>query len=57
MREYKVNGEYHRIGGPAVLWPDGTKMWYINGFYYTKEEYDEKMQEIVENAKKSAEKG
>ena len=25
------NGQYHRIGGPAIVWPDGYKAWLING--------------------------
>lgn len=25
------NGEYHRIDGPAIEYPDGTKYWYQNG--------------------------
>lgn len=23
--------ELHREGGPAVEWPDGTQIWYLNG--------------------------
>ena len=24
-------GQYHRIHGPAQIYPSGTKWWYING--------------------------
>ena len=26
-----AKGEYHREDGPAVIWADGTKSWYLNG--------------------------
>ena len=25
------SGQLHREDGPAFEWPDGTKVWYING--------------------------
>jgi len=28
---WKVKGEYHRIGGPAFVWPEGDSWWYKNG--------------------------
>ena len=28
---YNNAGELHRDDGPAVLWADGTKLWYQNG--------------------------
>lgn len=32
MIEYRNSeGELHRIDGPAVEFPKGTKMWYVNG--------------------------
>ena len=30
-RYYNQNGKLHRENGPAVLWADGTTMWYQNG--------------------------
>lgn len=24
-------GQRHRVGGPAVIWPDGSLFWYQNG--------------------------
>jgi len=26
------NGQYHRIGGPAVLYPDGSQLWCQDGY-------------------------
>ena len=26
-----VNGQRHRLDGPAVIWADGTQAWYMNG--------------------------
>ncbi len=28
---YNKKGEYHRTDGPAVIWKDGTKIWFVNG--------------------------
>ena len=30
-REWRLNGELHRDGGPAIEWADGTKYWYQHG--------------------------
>jgi hypothetical protein len=30
-RWYNEHGELHRTGGPAVIHPDGTQYWYLNG--------------------------
>lgn len=32
--EYRLNGELHRLDGPAAEWEDGTKYWYKNGFQH-----------------------
>ena len=31
-------GQYHRTNGPAIIWPDGTALWYLNGIYLREEE-------------------
>lgn len=32
IRYYHPNSmSLHRIDGPAVIWPDGYKAWYVNG--------------------------
>ena len=28
---YNSDGEFHRVGGPAMEWADGAKFWYLNG--------------------------
>ena len=33
-KEWYLNGEYHRIDGPAVEYPNGTKEWYLNGKHH-----------------------
>ena len=30
-KEWRVNGQYHRLDGPAREWTSGTKFWYQNG--------------------------
>jgi hypothetical protein len=32
-------GEYHREDGPAIEYADGDKYWYINGKYFSKDEW------------------
>ena len=29
-QSWRVNGQRHRIDGPAVVWADGTQEWYVN---------------------------
>jgi hypothetical protein len=39
-------GIHHREDGPAIEWADGSKCWYLNGFYFsTKEEWFEALTE------------
>lgn len=28
---YRLNGEYHRVDGPAIIHPDGGEEWYFDG--------------------------
>lgn len=28
---YRRGGQLHRLNGPAVVWLDGTKLWYVDG--------------------------
>ena len=30
-QEWRVNGQYHRLDGPARIWTDGTQEWGVNG--------------------------
>ena len=36
-KKWYLNGELHRVDGPAVEWADGTKQWFLNDKEYTKE--------------------
>jgi hypothetical protein len=30
--EYRnTEGQWHRTDGPAIIWHDGSKVWYVNG--------------------------
>jgi len=33
-KEWWLNGQQHRIGGPAVEYTNGTKEWYLNGIIH-----------------------
>ena len=33
IKFYNTNGKYHREDGPAIEFPDDTKMWYYKGKY------------------------
>ena len=41
--EWRQNGKYHRLDGPAIEWADGTKAWYINNFKMTEAEHSERI--------------
>ena len=43
---YWFDGKPHREDGPAVIGFNGRKLHYLNGIYYTKEEYHKKLEEI-----------
>jgi hypothetical protein len=30
-QRWLVNGELHRLDGPAFIYPDGTQQWYVSG--------------------------
>ena len=36
---FNKQGQRHREDGPAVVWSDGCKEWWLNGKQYTEEEY------------------
>jgi len=31
VKEWLLDGEFHREDGPAIEWSDGTIQWYLNG--------------------------
>ena len=35
----KLNGKYHYIKGPAIIWPNKKKFYYLLGHQYTKKAY------------------
>jgi hypothetical protein len=37
-----LNGKLHREDGPAVIWADGTKRWYLNGKRLTETKFNER---------------
>lgn len=39
MQVWYKNGELHRIGGPAMVYDNGSTRYYINGKYYTSKHY------------------
>lgn len=42
---YVVNGKLHRLDGPAIV-SKNSEQYYIEGEYYTKEDFDKKVQEL-----------
>jgi hypothetical protein len=45
-KAFYINGERHREDGPALEYASGTKLWWINGMYYTEQEYKHKIRSI-----------
>ena len=41
--EWYLNGELHRVDGPAVENADGTKFWFLNGKLFTESEFNKRM--------------
>ena len=40
IRHYNKHGKLHRIGGPAVIFADGTRRWFLDGCTKTEEEFN-----------------
>ena len=38
-----VDGELHRLDGPAIEWVDGGKEWWLNGQRHTESKYNKLM--------------
>lgn len=36
---YTLDGKYHRVKGPAIIWPDGREFYHLDGVHYTKQLY------------------
>ena len=39
-KAYCINGKYHRLDGPAIIWQNGNENYYINGKNLSKEEFE-----------------
>jgi hypothetical protein len=39
VKYWRLNGKWHRIGGPAVEWDAGNNWWYLDGKRYTYKDY------------------
>lgn len=39
-RAYMEYGKFHRVDGPAIVYPDGSECYYLNDILMTKEEYE-----------------
>lgn len=40
-------GKLHNANGPAIIHPDGTEEYYLNGFKLSKEDYKKRKKESV----------
>ena len=43
-----INGKLHREDGPAVEYASGAKEWYINGEELTEDEFNQRINPVVE---------
>jgi hypothetical protein len=45
--EYINNqGRLHREDGPARIWNNGSKFWYLNGLNYSEQDWETKVTEL-----------
>ena len=42
------NGKFHRTDGPAIIWNDGVKEWWLGGRQLTESEFLKATQPVVE---------
>jgi len=38
-KTWKLNGLLHREDGPAIIWANGYKSWFINGIHYSEQKF------------------
>jgi hypothetical protein len=43
---YIENGKYHNENGPAIVYLDGVKAWYLNGRNLSEQYWEEKVKEL-----------
>jgi len=41
-KKWIINRKLHHEDGPAIIWDDGSKFWYLNDIEYSFEEFLEK---------------
>ena len=46
--EWTLNGKYHREDGPAIAINNSSKLWHLNGVYYTEAQFNKKMAPVKE---------
>ena len=45
--EYKLNGKYHNLNGPAIKYKNGDEKYWINGeFFENKKDWEQKVKTI-----------
>ena len=42
-----LNNQVHREDGPAVIYDDGSRYWYLNAVSYTEAEFNEAIKRLV----------
>jgi uncharacterized Fe-S cluster-containing protein len=45
IKIWYLNGQRHRLDGPAIEYKNGDKYWFLNGFNYSQEEWFELLSE------------
>ena len=45
-KEWLINDKLHREDGPAIIWHDGDEWYYLNGFKYSKEDWEKEITKI-----------
>ena len=58
-REWRLNGEFHRLDGPAIEFANGSKSWFLNGIRHREDgpaiEYADGHKEWLLNGKEYTE--
>ena len=47
-RKWIKNEKLHRDDGPAIVWENGRHSYFLNGIFYTKEEYWKEIEKLRE---------
>lgn len=45
-RYFNNANQLHRVDGPAIIWCDGAKEWWIDGEEYTQQEYSTQLKAL-----------